>query len=51
MSDVYVDAPEINVYNINIVIVAIVLGIGFVTVSYHAVKAAITDPVRALRYE
>jgi len=27
------------------------LGIAWLTVSYHAVKAALADPVKALRYE
>jgi putative ABC transport system permease protein len=51
MGDMWKYSPEINLYNINITIMVIVLLIAFITVSYHAIKAALTDPVKTLRYE
>ena len=49
--DVWINSPEINMWVINIVVMCIVVSIALLTVSYHAVKAALTDPVKTLRYE
>ena len=43
--------PEYNIYIINIVVMSIILVIALATVSYHAVKTALTDPINALRCE
>jgi len=36
---------------ISVVAMFIALVVALITVSYHAVKAALTDPVKTLRYE
>jgi putative ABC transport system permease protein len=51
LGQMWVYHPEINRWGTNLVGIGIALAIALVTVSYHAVKAAMTDPVKTLRYE
>jgi putative ABC transport system permease protein len=51
LGQMWVYHPEINRWGINLVGIGIALVIALVTVSYHAIKAALTDPVKTLRYE
>ena len=51
LGQMWVYHPEINRWGINLVGIGIALAIALVTVSYHAIKAALTDPVKTLRYE
>ena len=44
-------SPEINIWIISTAVLCIVMTIALVTVSYHAVKGAMADPVKSLRYE
>ncbi len=44
-------SPQINIWVINIAVLCIVMAIALVTVSYHAIKTALQNPVKALRYE
>jgi putative ABC transport system permease protein len=50
ISDLYPYKPEGFPWGF-VIAVLLTLGITIITISYHAIKAALTNPVKALRYE
>jgi putative ABC transport system permease protein len=51
MLGMIISTIEINYLALFFITLCMVLAIVVITVSYHTVKAALTDPVKALRYE
>jgi putative ABC transport system permease protein len=49
--EMWIYSPEINMWVVSVAVLCIVITIALVTVSYHVIKAAYTDPVETLRYE